>query len=136
MKALVAILLSATLLTGCGKTLIKTEYKDKYIPVMVVPKATTNGRPELEINKLTEAEKADDGIYAKALTATAEQLKGYIRELETVIDKYNDLAAASALNLAKYGIAAPTLDGVEPRDNWVTKLGWFSAPAEEKNDNK
>ena len=88
--AIVAILL---LSTGCVKDqLIKTVYVEKKVPVNAVPAPPEIPKPIYEVSKLTPAERNDLGTFVKAVTTDSKAKDGYIEILETVINKYKELA--------------------------------------------
>lgn len=80
-------------LMACNpKKIVKeVQYVDKPIPVYIVPEPAKVTRPKLHVDMLSNVDKNDPGRYAQALSASVIQLKGYIKELETVYNKYIEL---------------------------------------------
>lgn len=81
--------------SGCGEQPVKTVYKTEQTVVYIVPDSPKIVRPDLDINHLTPQEKQNIGILSKSLTISFAQLKAYTCKLETIVNKYQDLAKQS-----------------------------------------
>jgi hypothetical protein len=132
---LLIVFLSAILLVGCATPRIV--YKDVAYPVYVVPAPPPVNRPVLIVDTLTPAESEDPGIVLRAQRATSEQKNGYITELELIINKYRELATASAANLAR--LLGPTVAELPPQtldsastDEWKKRMAPVPPPIENK----
>ena len=86
---------------ACQKKIVKeTVYVDKPTPVYVVPEPPVVTRPILKIDTLSIADKNDPGRLAQAIAASMIQLKGYIKELETVYNKYIEISKEGKQSLS------------------------------------
>lgn len=96
MKTIALILTLILILCGCSnQPTIKTEYKDKYIPIAIVPYPPEVTEPDYYINNLTEEQKNDIGELAKAYIITLREANNYIKNLKMVYDHYMELAKNS-----------------------------------------
>lgn len=103
-------------LTACkSKQEVKIEYRDRYVPVYVVPAPPEVKRPELLLNEKNK-DTVSDEEFSRLYSATTAQLNGYIEALEEVYNKYAELAALSAPNINKLDQALLTADKVEEND--------------------
>jgi hypothetical protein len=103
-------------LTACKtKQEVKIEYRDRYVPVYVVPAPPEVKRPELLLNEKNK-DTVSDEEFSRLYSATTAQLNGYIEVLEEVYNKYAELAALSAPNINKLDQALLTADKVEEND--------------------
>ena len=112
---LVAVL--ATLaIAGCTKKQdVKIEYRDRFVPVYVVPAPPTVTRPELLLNEQNK-ETVSDEEFARLYSATTAHINGYVEALEQIIAKYAELAAASSANINKLDQKLLTADQVNNDD--------------------
>lgn len=102
--------LSLSLLVGCASQTPNTIYKDKDVPVYIVPSSQKIERPTLAIETLTDAQKKDQGELTQAYAISLKQVMQYACKLENVVNKYNELAAASPLPVVPTTIVtAPTV---------------------------
>lgn len=97
------ILITAIMLlaTACvPKTIIKTEYVEKRVPVNAVPAPPKIDKPVYETSKLTPEDRKDIGKVSYALVVESKQKDGYIEILELVINKYKELAGKAEVMVA------------------------------------
>lgn len=101
-------------LVGCESMGKKTHtvYVDKHVPVYIVPTPPDVKRPELETERLTAEDRADDGKVAKAYTVALRQSLIYSSLLESIVNKYKVLAEKSQEKLRALQVASP---GVGPQ---------------------
>jgi hypothetical protein len=105
---LLAVAVVVVLATACvPKTIIKTEYVEKKVPVPAVPAPPQVEKPVYETSKLTEEDRKDIGKVTQAVTVEAKQKDGYIVILEMVINKYKELADKSEIQIAPMTLPAP-----------------------------
>ena len=104
MKKIIYSAILALSLTACQPGNII--YKDVPTPVYVVPHPNKPARPKLAVEGLTRIQQEDPGMVVKADAASVEQLKGYVLQLEAILDKYEVLATESEKTLAAAAIAA------------------------------
>lgn len=91
---MVKVLLSViaiTLITGCAgpQVRLKTEVQESYVPILYCPAPPVVERPELAIEKLTPELLEHPGEVVKHYKATIIQLQGMVRELEEVLNQYD-----------------------------------------------
>jgi hypothetical protein len=102
--------LSLSLLVGCASQTPSVIYKDKDVPVYVVPDSVKIERPTLAIETLTDAQKKDQGELTQAYAISLKQVMQYACKLENVVNKYHELAAKSPLPVLPASIVtAPTI---------------------------
>lgn len=90
-------------------------YKTVNVPVYIVPAPPPVERPKLVLETTpVEQLNSSDAAYVKALAASFNQLAGYVKELETVYNKYMQLAAISAQNVLPENLR--TINTVTPQD--------------------
>lgn len=92
MKKLIVLLMLSVMLVGCKSQMVKTEYVEVKVPVNSVPQPPVVSRPVPETSLLTTADRKDIGKVAKAVTVERDQWKEYSSILETIINKYKELA--------------------------------------------
>lgn len=126
-KKLLVVLMLAVPLAGCNtfskKPIIKTEYVEKLVPVNAVPQPPKVERPIPETSLLTDADRKDIGKVAKAVTVEKKQWEDYSTILETIINKYKELADKAEvqsqleiiLPLPTPLVAPPVSDSSSPR---------------------
>lgn len=118
------------LLVGCetiGGTKVKTEFKDKPVPVIMVPAPPDVKRPQLEIHRLTPEQLQSYGEVAKAATASVKQLLIYSEILEAIVNKYRELSKDSEerynqLKSIAEGIVGPQAASNPALDTLVNSL--------------
>lgn len=94
-KLIIGIIL-ITFISGCQlhqKPIIKTVYKDKYIPVYITPKPPKVKKPELDIFSLTKEQRKQIGSLVKAYKISLTQEMHYACILSGIIAKYDELSA-------------------------------------------
>lgn len=117
---ILSFVLAALILTGCESKTI--QYKDVPYAVYVVPAPPAHKRPVLETEKLTPQQRLDAGEVLRAERASSIQKNGYILQLETILDKYMDLAKVSEDNLQRLtGKDAENLDS-KTNEEWKKTL--------------
>jgi hypothetical protein len=79
-------------LASCMDQPVKTVYRDKNIPIYVVPKAPAVNPPVLVVNTLTDAQKNDPGELSKAYAISLKQAMQYACQLKSIVDTYAELA--------------------------------------------
>ena len=81
-------------LFGCNSTKVieKVVYKDKLVPVTVVPAPEKVNKPILLIDQLSIEQKNDLGELSKAYVISIEQLEEYSKQLSLVINKYDEMS--------------------------------------------
>jgi hypothetical protein len=95
-KVFISILAFAMLTACMPQPIIKQTVVKEEIPIYVVPKPPAiSPRPVLEISKLTDEDKKNIALVAKALSVSLEQLKDYSGDLEAVYNKYMELSNTS-----------------------------------------
>ncbi len=105
---LLGIIAMVALTTACvPKTIIKTEYVEKRVPVNAVPAPPKVERPVYETSKLTPEDRKDIGKVTQAVTTESKQKDGYIEILETVINKYKELSEKAEILVAPLLLPAP-----------------------------
>lgn len=82
-------LLCLILIQSCSLLPTKTEYVRISYPILVCPESPVLVKPDLYINKLTQADAKNYGKVARYYQISLIQLSGYIKELELVVDRYN-----------------------------------------------
>jgi len=82
------------LMSGCSWLPTNTEYVKVSYPIMICPAPPEVKKPDLYINKLTQADSKDYGKVAQYYDITLQQLTSYIDQLEMVIDQYNKTSEA------------------------------------------
>lgn len=96
---MVKYILIATVMLGlvaCQSQPPKVEYKEKDVPVYIVPSVKNQpARPDLAVNHLTDQQRGDIGEWTKALTISFADLKTYTCKLEAIVNKYQELAKQS-----------------------------------------
>lgn len=92
---IIALALSLTACNSTGIRPVHTIYKDKLIPVAVVPMPPEVKKPILATTQLTEQEKHDLGALVKAYVVENEQLSAYSKILESIVAEYKRLAIKS-----------------------------------------
>lgn len=103
-------------LTACTKKQdVKIEYKDRFVPVYVVPAPPEVQRPELLLNEANK-DTVSDEEFVRLYSATTAQLNGYIEALELIIQRYRELAADSSRNINKLDETLRTVDQVDTDD--------------------
>lgn len=112
----ISIALLAVSLAACKtKSDPKIVYKTVNVPVYIVPAPPPIERPVLVLESTPlEQLNSSDAAYVKALVASFKQLTGYAEELETVYNKYMQLAAISAQNVLPENLR--TVNTVTPQD--------------------
>lgn len=92
MARIITIILLLFVLVGCGTKpiRIKTEIQESYVPILYCPAPPEIKRPVLAIDLMTEEQLNDPGELVKHYKATIIQLQGYITELETIRDSYDE----------------------------------------------
>ena len=115
MNKIIAIIVCAILLSSC-KTLTKTEYLDKPIPIYLTPIPAEITKPVYAIDELSEEDKKDHAKLSKAIAKTAAQKNGYIEQLELVYNTYKKLGEDSLLILEKLKKIDPKMDLGEVTD--------------------
>ena len=104
---LIAMTAMVVLMTACvPKTIIKTEYVEKRVPVNAVPAPPKIEVPVYETTKLTPEDRKDIGRVSQAVTVEAKQKDGYIKILELVINKYKELADKAEIFVAPMTLPA------------------------------
>ena len=103
MKKNITLIMLVVLLSGCGifKTkppIVITEYKDKYVPVYIIPAPPKTERPSSALTALTEEQKKSLGEVVKAYVIEVNQQDAYIVLLEEVLKKYQELSQKSETN--------------------------------------
>ena len=81
-------------MSGCSWLPTNTEYVKVSYPIMICPAPPEVKKPDLYINKLTQADSKDYGKVAQYYDITLQQLTSYIDQLEMVIDQYNKTSEA------------------------------------------
>lgn len=98
MKTFILPVLLMVALTGCfGKQNVRVEYVDRPYPVPSVPKPPRVDRPVLEIDKLSQSERANIGSTVKALVVSLQQQREYSAILEEIIQIYEQMAIKSEI---------------------------------------
>lgn len=96
MKILYTILMTLAITACAGKDqIIKTNYVTVEKPVPTVPRPPEVKKPVLATEELTPEDRKDLGKVAKALVIENKQLRGYVTILESIVDKYRELAEQS-----------------------------------------
>ena len=115
-KKLFISLFAVACLTACTKKQdVKIEYRDRFVPVYVVPAPPQVQRPELLLNENNKNTVSDEE-FARLYSATTAQINGYVEALEKIIQKYAELAAASSRNINKLDQTLLTVDQVTNDD--------------------
>ncbi len=83
------LILSVLLLGGC-RHVARVELVPVYTPVPTPVSIPHYERPQLTINRLTEAQKTEDGEIAKAYVATLLELIHYAQSLESILQNVKD----------------------------------------------
>lgn len=100
-KKFLFVVALAFLMVGCAtKPIVKYEYIEKRVPVNAVPAPPKYDKPVYETTKLTTEDRKSIGVVAKALVIENKQKDGYIEILESVINKYKELAAKAEILIA------------------------------------
>ena len=94
-RKITLIVLIVLSLNACQQGRIRTEYKDVFTPINVVPEPPIIKTPILEVNTLTEKDKMDDGELLKAYKITTYQLLDFSKILLTIYDEYMALSKES-----------------------------------------
>lgn len=100
---ILAIVAISVLLSGCAHDqLVRTEYVEKQVPRNAVPAPpdTDKYKPVSETDKLTAEDRMDIGKVTQAVTVDSKQKDGYIKILETVINKYRELSEKAEIEVA------------------------------------
>jgi hypothetical protein len=84
-------------MSGCRSVQPKTEtiYKDKYIPIIIVPHPPEIKPPDYYTRSLTEEQKDDIGEVSKAYIISSTEAINYIENLESIYETYKELAILS-----------------------------------------
>lgn len=95
MNKLLLSLVLVAFLSGCktNPPIVKTEYKNVYVPVYVVPGPPEVQEPVLATDTLTEAQKQDIGELAKAYVIENKQLRNFNGLLLEIVQKYAEMAS-------------------------------------------
>jgi type IV pilus biogenesis protein CpaD/CtpE len=94
----IVITITIALLSACAVAPpAKIVYQEVKIPIIVVPAPPKFERPVLEIDKLSDLQKEDEGQLAKAYVITIKQLEDYSDRQQQSIDKYDDLSKQNIL---------------------------------------
>ncbi len=92
------LLVAILILPGCSlfgeKIRIVNEPIEVKVPLLYCPAPPEFNRPDLQINQLTDAQKLSDGELVKAYAASMLQLLGYTKELENIVQSYDETNAA------------------------------------------
>ena len=99
MKKLLVIIPLLLILTGCGTTKTHIIYKDKYVPIPIVPQPPVVESPDYYINSLTEEQKNDIGELSKAYVISGQEAINYTRNLREVYESYKQMAKNSESRL-------------------------------------
>jgi predicted HAD superfamily phosphohydrolase len=93
MKQLVAVALTF-FLVACHHQ-VKTEYKDRYVPIILVPPPPQLMVPEYYAHELTDEQMQSIGEVTKAYVVSTQQAMNYIDNLKSVYDLYLKLSEDS-----------------------------------------
>jgi hypothetical protein len=94
MKKLIAIICMGLVLSACTPAEVKTVYKDKDVPIYIVPAPPIVQKPVLYLSTMTTAQQDDIGELAKGYKTTLTQVIQYACKLQLIVDKYAMLAAS------------------------------------------
>lgn len=95
MVRLIIALCALSALTGCGffKPTIKDNTQEVKVGILYCPAPPDVRRPTLPIETMPES--SPDGEVVKNYKATIAALQGYVKELEAIIEKYDEAAKNS-----------------------------------------
>lgn len=124
MKKILLIVAIALTITACEGGPANIAYKDVPYPVYVVPAPNIPPRPALAVDSLTPTQKQDAGTVLQADSATVVQMKGYVQELETILNKYAELAIVSQSNLNAANVLAGKPKTTSPTLSSMTTDEW------------
>lgn len=105
MKKIISILVTSIFLVACQTTPEKEiVYVDKPIPVYIVPKPPKVEKPDLLYKQYSTPEKKQElknnpGKAARVARLSLAQYEGYVSILESIINKYDELADKSKKKL-------------------------------------
>lgn len=109
-KKLIIVAALAILATACTpKTIIKTEYVERKVPVNSVPQPPVVVKPTYTTPFLTPEDRKDIGKVGYAVGVDSKLKDDYISILEAILAKYKDMADKSELQtfLVVPGVTEP-----------------------------
>lgn len=97
MKRLISIALASVIISGCANPLkVKGEIQEVKVPLLYCPAPATFNlkRPILAIHQLSDQDLRSEGKVSQAYAADILQLIGYTKQLEQVLEYYDDANVA------------------------------------------